>query len=95
MEEPRQDEIEPSEAIALPESEVALEAMQFNIRHDLRKRLDIYLHDRLSTHSRSMLQKLIKSGTVRVNGRPAKVSTLLRGGDCVELKVPPTVQREL
>ena len=95
MEEPSQNEIESADAFVPPDSDEGMETTQFNIRHDLQKRLDIYLRDRLSTHSRSMLQKLIKSGTVLVNGRPAKVSTLLRSGDCVELKIPPAVQREI
>lgn len=95
MEELTPEELETSETTALPESDEGLESVTFHIRHDLQKRLDIYLRDRLSTHSRSMLQKLIKSGTVLVNGRPAKASTLLRSGDAVELKVPPAVEREI
>ena len=95
MNEPVPDDLNAAEPVSLSDSDEGLESVTFNIRHDLQKRLDIYLRDRLSTHSRSMLQKLIKSGTVLVNGRPAKVSTLLRSGDCVELKVPPAVQREI
>jgi 23S rRNA pseudouridine1911/1915/1917 synthase len=95
MDEPDSNELELADPVAPSDCDEGLEAVTFHIRHDLQKRLDIYLRDRLSTHSRSMLQKLIKSGTVLVNGRPAKASTLLRSGDCVELKVPPTVQREI
>ncbi|MGC9261157.1 MAG: RluA family pseudouridine synthase [Phycisphaerae bacterium] len=80
---------------AATDADEGLEIVQFNIRHDLQKRLDIYLHERLFTHSRSMLQKLIKTGTVLVNGRPAKASTLLRSGDCVELQAPPPIQRAI
>ena len=92
---PLNTQLDDAEAHILPETDEGLESVQYNIRHDLQKRLDIYLRDRLSTHSRAMLQKLIKSGSVLVNGRPAKVSTLLRSGDCVELKIPPTVEREI
>ncbi len=95
MDEAQPDDLELAEPLALPDSDEGMEALTFNIRHDLQKRLDIYLRDRLSTHSRSMLQKLIKSGTVLVNGRAAKVSTLLRSGDRVELQVPPAVEREI
>ncbi|MCL5946023.1 MAG: RluA family pseudouridine synthase [Planctomycetes bacterium] len=95
MEEHGTNEIVERESSIIPETDEGLEVVQFNLGHDLQKRLDIYLHERLFTHSRSMLQKLIKSGTVLVNGRPAKASTLLRRGDCVELKVPPPAQREI
>jgi len=73
--------------------EEGLERHRFLIRHDLQKRLDIYLRDRMPHHSRSMLQKLIKGGTVFVNGRAAKASTLLRSGDAVEIAAPPAVER--
>ena len=77
MDEAQPDDLELAEPLALPDSDEGMEALTFNIRHDLQKRLDIYLRDRLSTHSRSMLQKLIKSGTVLVNGRAASAN---RGG---------------
>jgi 23S rRNA pseudouridine1911/1915/1917 synthase len=76
------------------EREEGLEHHRFTIRHDLKKRLDIYLRDRMPNHSRSMLQKLIKSGTVFVNGRAAKASTLLRSGDIVDIQAPPAIERQ-
>ena len=72
-------------------SDEGLAPLAFNIRHDLNKRLDLYLRDRLPEHSRAMLQKLIKAGEVKVNGRVAKASTCLRSGDQVELRVPAVV----
>lgn len=75
-----------------PEQEVpdedASEARRFVIRHDLQKRVDIYLKDRLPSYSRAMLQKLIKAEALRVNGRVAKSSTVLRAGDVVEMTLP-------
>ena len=75
---------------ALPVDE-ARDHIEFHIRHDLQKRLDLYLRDRLPHHSRSMLQKLIRAGAALVNNRPAKSSTLLRAGDIVQLDIPLAV----
>lgn len=52
---------------------------------DSGKRLDHFLQDRLSDFSRSRLQSWIKAGRVSVNGSPARVSTLLRGGESIEV----------
>ncbi len=68
--------------------EKALHHIRYEIRHDLQKRVDLYLRDRLPLWSRSMLQRLVKSGTVFVNGKPAKSSTLLRAGDVIEATLP-------
>ncbi len=71
-----------------------LERLTFSIRHDLQKRLDLYLRDRLANHSRAMLQKLIRSGAIAVNDRPAKASTMLRSGDVVKVELPSAPTRE-
>jgi 23S rRNA pseudouridine1911/1915/1917 synthase len=52
-------------------------------------RLDHFLAARQSELSRSRLQELIRSGAVRVNGRPVKTSYRLKNGDRVELEIPP------
>src|SRR5690606_12327993 len=44
---------------------------------------------------RSALQRLIDGGGATVNGRPAKASTRLRGGDAVELVIPPPASGEI
>ena len=74
--------------------EDGLEHYRFVLRHDLRKRLDLYLRDRLTAYSRAWLQKLIKAQQTRVNGRPARASTILRAGDVVELDCPPLARRQ-
>ncbi len=74
--------------------EEGMERLTFSIRHDLQKRLDLYLRDRLANHSRAMLQKLIRSGAIEVNGRAAKASTMLRSGDVVKVELPPAPTRE-
>lgn len=76
----------PGESVSLPEED--LEQVRYEIRHDLQKRVDLYLRDRLPDYSRNRLQKLIDAGSVIVNGRPAKKSTVLRSGDVVDITLP-------
>jgi 23S rRNA pseudouridine1911/1915/1917 synthase len=83
---PLPSELEAVETATLPEEE--LEQVRYEIRHNLQKRLDLYLRDRLPDYSRNMLQKLIKAGHALVNGRPGKNSTLLHSGDVVEVTLP-------
>src|SRR5262249_45509222 len=70
------------------------QTLHFDIRHDLQKRVDLYLRDRLPDYSRAMLQKLVKTGVVIVNGKPAKSSTVLRAGDVVDVTLPRLVLAE-
>jgi 23S rRNA pseudouridine1911/1915/1917 synthase len=58
-------------------------------------RLDRWLSDRLATLSRSRLQGLIRRGLVRVDGAVAKAAHRLRGGERVEIEVPPLTEEEL
>ena len=75
-----------AEIAELPDEDV--EKIRYEIRHDLQKRLDVYLRDRLPDFSRSALQKIIKAGEALVNGRVAKSSTLIRADDVVEVTLP-------
>lgn len=52
---------------------------------DVAKRLDHFLQEQLPEYSRSRLQSWVKDGHVAVDGVPAKVSHLLRGGERVEV----------
>lgn len=93
--EPPAPELElPAAEADIEAGEEGLERLTFSIRHDLQKRLDLYLRDRLANHSRAMLQKLIRSGAIEVNGRAAKASTMLRSGDMVKVELPPAPVRE-
>jgi len=58
------------------------------------RRIDKYLHARFSNFSRAMLQEIIKTGTVKVNGKTVKQSHNLNSGDIIELTLPkpPTKQ---
>jgi 23S rRNA pseudouridine1911/1915/1917 synthase len=70
------------------ESEEVLQELHFEIRHDLQKRVDLYLRDRLPAYSRAMIQKLCHAGSVQVNGHVAKPSTVIRAGDVVHAILP-------
>jgi len=52
-------------------------------------RLDKYLVSRFKKASRSIIQKLIKSGEVLVNGKPTKNSYEMEGGDVIEITFQP------
>ncbi len=67
----------------------------FTLSHDLEKRLDRYLVDRVPFLSRTALQKLIEEDAVLVNGRIAKASTKLRRGDVVIATLPPPPSSEI
>src|SRR5438067_1378331 len=51
-------------------------------------RLDQYLRSLFGEHSRSAVQRLIESGGVAVNGRPAKASYKVRHGDRLLVRQP-------
>jgi len=72
-----------------------LPRVTFTLQRDLNSRLDIYLTSRITFMSRTQLQRLIESGGVTVNDRPAKPSTRLGLGDRVEVVVPPPADKGL
>lgn len=61
-------------------------------------RLDVYLTKRL-THSygasRTLVQRFIKEGLIKVNNRPAKASHHLNKGDCITLELPRIILPQL
>jgi len=77
------------------EDEEKLPRVRFELQRDLRTRVDKYLTSRITFMSRTQLQRLIESGAVRVNDRPAKPSTKLCLGDVVEVVVPPPPSKEI
>jgi 23S rRNA pseudouridine1911/1915/1917 synthase len=72
-----------------------LARVRFELQRDLQSRLDKYLVTRVTFMSRSALQRLIEGGGATVNGRSAKASTKLRGGDVVELIIPQPPSGEI
>lgn len=53
---------------------------------DKGKRLDALLHERLPEYSRARLQSWIRDGRVHVNGLAGKPSSVIRGGEEVEVE---------
>lgn len=53
-------------------------------------RLDLFVATRLSSFSRSFVQRLIEEGLVLHNGKKAKAKSRLRAGDRVEVTIPPS-----
>ncbi len=68
---------------------------RFVIRHDRRKRLDVYLQQRLKGISRSRIQKLIDLGGVTVNNKTPKASTTIHQGDVLDVILPPQAIRTI
>lgn len=56
-------------------------------------RLDQYLASQLEA-SRSIVQDWIKNGLVLLGGRPAKASTKLKAGQCLQVHRPPLIAAE-
>lgn len=52
------------------------------------QRLDRFLAESLPAFSRSQLQRFIRDGFVKVNGKPARPRDLVRGGDAIEWREP-------
>jgi 23S rRNA pseudouridine1911/1915/1917 synthase len=59
------------------------------------RRVDKYLHGRFSNFSRVMLQNMIKSGDVTVNGKTVKSSFKLSGGELIIVKFPEPPAKEI
>ncbi|MFG0331027.1 MAG: RluA family pseudouridine synthase [Phycisphaerales bacterium] len=69
--------------------------IRFRLTRDLRKRLDLYLIDRIPYLSRNQIQRLIRESAVTVNARTPKPSTRLRLGDEITLVAPPPPSNEI
>jgi 23S rRNA pseudouridine1911/1915/1917 synthase len=55
-------------------------------------RLDVYLASVLAGRSRSQIQRLIKDGHVRLDGRPAKANHAVKCGQRVEVDLPEAAE---
>lgn len=58
-------------------------------------RLDLFIVQKLPELSRSFIQKLIESGHITLNGKPARASLKLKEGDEVSIVIPPPEPSEL
>ncbi|GEM_PF-8556 len=72
-----------------------MRTVRFELKHDLDKRLDKYLTDRITFLSRTQLQKLIDDGGVTVNAKPAKASFKVNAGDLIEVVVPAPPSKDI
>jgi len=59
------------------------------------RRLDKYLHGRFRNLSRHFLQHAIRSGDVKVNGKPAKPSFRLTHGDVIDMVIPEPPSKDI
>lgn len=58
-------------------------------------RIDKYLAEQLPDITRSYLQKLLKDGSVQMNGKPVKASTKAAVGAVIELTIPEPEEPEI
>jgi 23S rRNA pseudouridine1911/1915/1917 synthase len=79
----------------LPDEESETEKYRWRLSKTLTRRLDQYLVDRVGYLSRAHVQRLIKEGLVKVNGKVAKASYHPCEGDEVEMFAPPPPVSEL
>jgi 23S rRNA pseudouridine1911/1915/1917 synthase len=71
-------------------------AFRFEIRKSsIAQRLDVYLTKRLPEYSRTLLQKFLKGGAIRVNGRAAKAGAEIKEGDVIEGAIPRLILPQL
>lgn len=62
---------------------------------DAGKRLDKFLAEHFPQHSRRQVMRVLKTGAVRVNGRPARPGQELAAGDLLDLPVLSDAVREV
>ena len=62
---------------------------------DRGKRLDQFLQAHLSQWSRSRIQQWIQGGEVTLEGKRAKASQILKGGEKISVTIPPPQKLEL
>lgn len=58
-------------------------------------RLDVYLAQQISSHSRAFLRQLIDDHAILVNGKPAKASLKTQNGHIISVSIPESVDMAL
>jgi len=56
---------------------------------DEKKRIDIYLAEKISNHSRNYLKKGMEEGWVKVNGKDVKPNYKIKAQDSITVSIPP------
>ena len=74
--------------LSFEKGEQIMENYLFEIQEDQQMRLDKYLAEQFPEQTRSYLQKLIKEGSVLVNGKAVKTGFQLSKGDEVSVSIP-------
>lgn len=71
--------------------------LQFSIQKAMLEdyRLDVYITKRLKEYSRNLIQRFIKDGLVKVNGKTSKPSYELHVGDNITLSVPRLIKPQM
>lgn len=63
--------------------------LEFNFPPDAEPlRLDVFLSRQLAEETRAAVQRFIETGNVLVDGKPAKASLKLKGGELVQVDIP-------
>lgn len=57
-------------------------------------RIDQYLSREMNGESRAMVQRLIEAGNVLVDGKQVRTSLKLKGGEQIEVRIPPPLPAE-
>lgn len=67
-----------------------MENLRFEVeQQDDKKRIDVFLSEKISEHSRSYIQKLIRDGFVLVNGQKVKPNFKVKPGCVIDVTIPP------
>ncbi len=67
-----------------------METLRFEVdQADDKKRIDVFLSEKIPKHSRSYIQKLIKDGLVSVNGQKVKSNFRVKPGYLIDVTIPP------
>ena len=64
------------------------ESLKFEYNSNTPERLDVFLSLKLSEYSRSFIQKLVKSGDIKVNKNKVSSSCKLINGDIISVQIP-------
>lgn len=57
-------------------------------------RLDLFICRELAGETRATVQRLIEAGNVLVDGKTARASLKLKGGECIRVEIPPPLPAE-
>lgn len=73
-----------------------MEKIQLVVETELQDiRLDIYIASNIGTRSRSSVQKLIRSGSVLVNGKCEKASYIVHDDDVIDIALPDPISMDI